>query len=299
MSAPGWYPDPAGIPGRVRYWDGSAWTDRTAVAPAEPTLPGTASPEPTRRPSGRGRSVWIAVLVAVVLSAVLVSYLLTRPADGDTSLGAPTLTASPTISGWDEEPTPGPSPSPTPSPSSDPLARCADDDSGPSIQMGIEDGRLRVGAISMPIPGEGWAGPYPDGRVRYARAGVIYLKEVEATWSNAVMIGATNFTDKTTIRTQAETIVRCLRGSSYFGQVGEKLAAIATTSSKVSGYPAIQVDATFTWKAGKLETTRGSYVRVIVVDHPQQPYFFLSEASIERRDILSEVAEVAAGLRVA
>ena len=36
-----------------------------------------------------------------------------------------------------------------------------------------------------------------------------------------------------------------------------------------------------------------------VADHPQQPYFFLSEASIERRDILSEVAEVAAGLRVA
>lgn len=27
--APGWYPDPAGTPGGLRWWDGSAWTDQT------------------------------------------------------------------------------------------------------------------------------------------------------------------------------------------------------------------------------------------------------------------------------
>jgi heat shock protein HtpX len=27
--APGWYPDPAGAPGRLRWWDGRGWTDQT------------------------------------------------------------------------------------------------------------------------------------------------------------------------------------------------------------------------------------------------------------------------------
>lgn len=35
---PGWYDDPARS-GRLRYWDGSAWTDRLADRPAQPTRP--------------------------------------------------------------------------------------------------------------------------------------------------------------------------------------------------------------------------------------------------------------------
>ena len=30
-SPPGWYPDPRGTPGRLRWWDGSAWTDHIAA----------------------------------------------------------------------------------------------------------------------------------------------------------------------------------------------------------------------------------------------------------------------------
>jgi hypothetical protein len=29
MTAPGWFPDPAGVPVQ-RYWDGAQWTDHTA-----------------------------------------------------------------------------------------------------------------------------------------------------------------------------------------------------------------------------------------------------------------------------
>ncbi|MEO3751818.1 phospholipid scramblase-related protein [Streptomyces sp. B6B3] len=33
--APGWYPDPQGVPGAQRWWDGSQWTAQTAQAGAE------------------------------------------------------------------------------------------------------------------------------------------------------------------------------------------------------------------------------------------------------------------------
>ncbi len=52
MSTPaGWYPDPAGDPSLVRYWDGEAWTNETQPSPSAepappPPAPVAASPVP-------------------------------------------------------------------------------------------------------------------------------------------------------------------------------------------------------------------------------------------------------------
>lgn len=37
MTAPGWYPDPSGIPGQ-RYFDGTTWTEQRAPAPIAPPV---------------------------------------------------------------------------------------------------------------------------------------------------------------------------------------------------------------------------------------------------------------------
>ena len=37
MPAAGWYPDPAGVPGRYRYWDGSQWSTVTTDDPRRPS----------------------------------------------------------------------------------------------------------------------------------------------------------------------------------------------------------------------------------------------------------------------
>ena len=42
MPSPGWYPDPAGTPGRYRYWDGQAWSETTTTDPAATPPPGSA-----------------------------------------------------------------------------------------------------------------------------------------------------------------------------------------------------------------------------------------------------------------
>ncbi|WP_040338374.1 DUF2510 domain-containing protein [Candidatus Blastococcus massiliensis] len=90
---PGWYPDPDGTPGMVRWWSGSAWSD--VATPAGPGVAVQSSPVFTPQPppapepapwasgppSGRdrsSRSAWIiagvlGVVVAVVLALVLVN----------------------------------------------------------------------------------------------------------------------------------------------------------------------------------------------------------------------------------
>jgi hypothetical protein len=88
-AAPGWYPDPAGTPGRYRFWDGRAWgpdtTDRPDPAhPGRPALvfdgaPATGKEQSYRAalipPSRRPRGWWLAaaaLLVAVAVIAALV-----------------------------------------------------------------------------------------------------------------------------------------------------------------------------------------------------------------------------------
>lgn len=54
---PGWYPDPAGQPDTVRYWDGQSWSDQTqpmTQAPADPDL--THKVDPSARQGGGWQS---------------------------------------------------------------------------------------------------------------------------------------------------------------------------------------------------------------------------------------------------
>ena len=102
MSAPpGWYPDPAGAPGRYRFWDGQSWspdtTDRPDAAPphqARPTgppeFPASGPPAavtshqkvrtgfgPPRRPWG-----WWLAAAALLLAVVVIATLVVRTVGG-------------------------------------------------------------------------------------------------------------------------------------------------------------------------------------------------------------------------
>jgi hypothetical protein len=109
VPAPGWYPDPDGAPGRVRWWNGAGWSDVTTPAgpgvsvgrPFEPV----ASPEPALssssweawgtsddaddpggrpRPPGRRRLLLgLGALGAVLLLALAAVVLTGAGSDGD------------------------------------------------------------------------------------------------------------------------------------------------------------------------------------------------------------------------
>jgi hypothetical protein len=123
MAVAGWYPDPTGVPGRYRYWDGSRWSSFTTEdprrpAPAESPASGSTSgvppkAEPPSRPPSRRRlgliigALAVAVIVAVA-SVMIIGNLRSTTADplptstaratdnaSSTATGTPSATATP------------------------------------------------------------------------------------------------------------------------------------------------------------------------------------------------------------
>jgi hypothetical protein len=94
--APGWYPDPDGTPGLVRWWNGVNWSDvatpagpgvavRTAPALAPPAVPvpPTVHQEPAPAPRRAARTFWVVGLSVLGLVVVLVVALVAgRSASG-------------------------------------------------------------------------------------------------------------------------------------------------------------------------------------------------------------------------
>jgi hypothetical protein len=117
---PGWYPDPDGAPGTVRWWNGEGWSDLTTrAAPGvavqaspflAPPVPGPSAPDPApppedppfggRAPSG-SRVGWLLGLSALVIVAVFAA-LLTGRSGGEGAAAAPSASSS-------AQPSPGPS----------------------------------------------------------------------------------------------------------------------------------------------------------------------------------------------
>lgn len=83
MTAPGWYPDPAGGPGQ-RYFDGTQWTGARRLS--EPPPPGR----------GLGSGAKIAIGGAVALAALLVLGIVTSETPDDTESAEPATTREPT-----------------------------------------------------------------------------------------------------------------------------------------------------------------------------------------------------------
>ena len=72
---PGWHPDPAGVAGRRRWWDGHQWTeavhdDTEAAASDAAARHGAGQPD---RPAASGRGRWLLAAAAIVALAVAVS----------------------------------------------------------------------------------------------------------------------------------------------------------------------------------------------------------------------------------
>lgn len=136
---PGWYPDPDGAPGQVRWWTGAGWSDLTTPAGPgvavqhspvlAPPLPEStsgvedtfASPPPNRR----GRLIGVGVLAAVAL--VIVGLVVARAGHN----------------------TPSPSPVAGPPSGSAPP-------SGPTFSPGTVRIIDQVAGISYPYLGQGW-----------------------------------------------------------------------------------------------------------------------------------------------
>ena len=99
---PGWYPDPEGVPGLVRWWDGRTWSDvatpagpgvavRSSPVLAPPPRPAAPAPWREEEPGvSRGRSGWIVPVGLLVVAVLVGGWLLL----GGTGEKAPSASGS-------------------------------------------------------------------------------------------------------------------------------------------------------------------------------------------------------------
>src|SRR4029450_4952415 len=154
---PGWYHDPAGVPGRYRYWDGTRWSAFTTDDPQQPapaTFEPASGPITQERPAGlwartrRGAALIICVLAIVVSAVVAASVYLHSLRQ---VIGTPT--PNPTAT-WptDSSPTPTTKPRHTPSATSTPATpvpvRCPKGNPNSRAPHPI-DGRVYGGNLSF------------------------------------------------------------------------------------------------------------------------------------------------------
>ncbi|SDF41216.1 Protein of unknown function [Blastococcus aurantiacus] len=108
---PGWYADPDGTPGMVRWWSGSAWSDvatptgpgvavqqSPVLAPQRPAAPERApwTIEPDRDPVRPRRAAWIvAGVLGVVIAVVLALVVGTGGGDDDVAAREPSSAGQP------------------------------------------------------------------------------------------------------------------------------------------------------------------------------------------------------------
>jgi len=114
MSATGWYPDPSGVRGRYRYWDGSTWSESTTTDPSRTAPPSKDKDDERRAEAGnKGWLVALIILVVLTIVAVIVMLFATRNPFGGGHATEDTNSSTPTISAWDETSTPTTPPPPT------------------------------------------------------------------------------------------------------------------------------------------------------------------------------------------
>ncbi len=157
MAVAGWYPDPAGVPGRYRYWDGSNWSTVTSEdprrpAPAESRASGSTPSEPFNHeppnPPARWRrlALVLGVLAVAVSTVVAVAILIGnfRALGNDPIPGAATSPSE--LTSPARTPTATQTPSATPSPV--PLVRCPTGSPNQRARHPIDD-RVYGGNLSF------------------------------------------------------------------------------------------------------------------------------------------------------
>ena len=255
MSAAGWYPDPSGVPGQYRYWDGQSWTQQvtTQLAPT-PVAPGPTQTSPyglggiggpTGRKAGTGRK-WLIALIAVGVALIVVIVLTVRALGGIGS-GMPGI--------------PGGQPSenvcPTPQADSSPVPQ-------------PNDGRVHGGPLSYPKLPAPWGEPTPaDKDVPFGRDVQQQFVQTETTsklnWGAAVMVGELVAGDGFYApKDGAEVVLRCVTGT-FYGDAEVTRHDTKSQAMSVDGHDAWIMESDLSFSIPELQATN-ELLTVVIID---------------------------------
>ncbi|MEL4504234.1 DUF2510 domain-containing protein [Luteococcus sp. H138] len=284
MSMPGWYPDPAGAPGRYRYWDGTSWSSETTENPAQ------ARPQSFASPAGqpqdkRGKGGLIALLVGLLVLALLVWALFFRGGDEFKAVPEDTNSASPTGPVWNETAPVTPSAGVSePAPTGGAMVECPTGGGGSTPYSGNE---LRGGGLVIPVVAD-WqdassqAFTLPWTRDLQGQTKVIH-RGGSTTWFSVQAVGAVQKSDGfTEVRNSARMMMSCFATSSYYsGYTGRQ--DLVTEQVDVGGKKGWHLRSEVYVEMPSMPQVRGDVIDVVVVDtgNPDTLGVFVSSATID------------------
>lgn len=277
-AAPGWYADPDGTPGRVRYWNGQVWTDQVRASG------GYAAGGSSGQAKGIPPVAVILGIIALLLVAALVVWQVLRSRGSE--IGTDTNSSTPTVSAWNE------STSPTPSPSGADKVDCPT--GTPTLPQRLENGRRIGGGLSF--QSRGWEqGGFS---MRFTKDVSSERREIMPFWQSNLSVGALAVADGFDEPRKAATMMlQCFATSAYYRALtGVKI--VSSEKGALQGHQGYRIVADVL--VSDPAAAKGDRVTIYVIDtgNPESLGFFLSAATISDPTNLNEVAETEKTLKV-
>lgn len=215
---PGWYPDPAGAPGRFRYWDGTSWSAQTTADPTAAAPPTGGVPLPGAAPRRSAGPAVLGVLAALLVLALLVWALFLRGGGTQHVAVEDHNSSSPTGPVWNEKDSPTPTPSGTsvPAPAGGAMVGCPT--GGGNVVQSSGNTLTSAGLTVNRIPGWDMTPRFELESVRDVQVQLfLYYQGPMEGWLSGQMVGrlaqADGFKDP---RTSAAQLMDCFATSSYY-----------------------------------------------------------------------------------
>jgi Protein of unknown function (DUF2510) len=306
MADAGWYPDPAGAPGRYRYWDGARWSSFTtddprwpgsAKSPASsstPSEPAKAVPPP---PSRRRRLGLMIAVLAVILGVVVASAIFVG---NFRSVVNNPLPASPASGTENSSPSRTPTSTATPSatPSASPLKACP---KGNPYQRARHpsDGRVYGGNLSFE------AQPTFEAAVvesRFSFAYDVLQQSLSVSqnpdWIAQLAVGQLRRKDGFVRdpRNTVESLVECVIVGNMYGPYVPTRTDIRSESLSIDGRRGWLIDSEITVNRPDLQIG-GDHVIFIVVRDGRNWGFFFGAVPIGNAQLDTVLARTVRGLR--
>ena len=289
MSSPGWYPDPAGAPGRFRYWDGSAWGETTTSDPGREQ-----PPAPSRSRGSGSKGGWAPIIIAAVIVVLVALFLWMllgdRVSPNPTPAPPDTNSAAPTVSGWDETSRP----TPPPTELGDLVACPYSTNNDKSRQYGdrLVGGGLTVDRIS------GWQDDVMF--LDWVTDFHVQTDQVRPGWISNIGVGQVNAEDGfTDPGTAARQTIECFSTTSYYAYFTHRVDLV-NEATTVDGHYAWHMKSEIHIDSPAMPEIEGDVVDVYVVDisDPERMGIFISSVTIGDTGRQAKVDAAIASLRV-
>ena len=298
-SRPGWHPDPAGVPGRFRYWDGSRWTTAITSDPRQPTPiePGTPSVAAGGAAAQKPRRTRGLALIIVVLALVVAAVVEVAAYVGTFRQVVATPAPTPTTSGLA-----GSSPSPTTQPTQTapvtPLVRCPKGNPNLRANHPLDD-RVYGGNLSFQEqPTFEPAAIEPRFSFAYDVLQQSVLVSREPAWIAQLAVGQLRGKDGFVNDAQntVESLVHCVITGNMYSPYVPTRTDIRSESLSIDGHSGWLIDSEITVDRPDLQV-KGDHVIFIVVRDGKDWGFFFGAVPIGNAQLDAVLATTIRGLR--